>query len=237
VNKSERLLLIKNKIDLGCKKAGRSVDEVNLIGVSKTKTWQEIVEFIPLGLRQFGENYPQEAVAKIEKVKDWCTQNAISTTAIWHFIGHLQSNKAKLIAGKFEWIHSLDSLSTAQKISTASLQIGRKQKCLIQLNIDKEDSKGGILPDQIFSFLEELNPLEGIEVSGLMCIPNPNIERDLRFPFSETRKILEKINSCGAYKSKLKELSMGMSEDFASAIEEGSTFVRIGTALFGERKN
>jgi PLP dependent protein len=224
-------------MELACKKAGRSKEEVNLIGVSKTKPWQEIVEFIPLGLIQFGENYPQEAVAKVEEVNQWCADHVSPKKPIWHFIGHLQSNKAKLIAGKFEWIHSLDSLSTAQKISAASLNLKQKQKCLLQVNIDHEESKGGILPEQILSFLESLNTLEGIEISGLMCIPNPNIERDLRLPFSETRKLLEKINSSGAYRTKLTELSMGMSEDFAEAIEEGSTFVRIGTALFGERKN
>lgn len=232
MNKRESLQKIQDQIRDACQKAGRTESSVKLVAVGKTKPWQDIVELAELGVSHFGENYVQEAQEKIETISK---QNPKVFSQIqWHFIGSLQSNKAKFIPGSFTLLHSLDSESLAQKLHKASEQKKLKQSCLVEVNLDNEPTKGGIASSYLPNFLEKISTLTHIEVKGLMCIPEPK-SGSTRKAFSELRVLLEKINASGSYPSKLTELSMGMSQDFSDAILEGATYIRVGTALFGER--
>lgn len=259
MTKLERLQIVQEKILSACKRSGRTANDVTLVGVSKTKSAEEVFEFLSLGLKNFGENYLQEALPKIDTVANLSASHASSTQAStthasisyptshslpapcsvsmphWHFIGQLQSNKAKLLPGKFEWVHSLDSSSSAKKISQQATTLGLRQKCLIQVNIDNEPTKAGVLPADVIQFMEEIGTLPGLDLRGLMCIPDPSSHQDPKNPFRELRNLLEKCRAHSENPNHFRELSMGMSHDFEAAIEEGSTFVRIGTSLFGER--
>lgn len=232
--KAERLAAVRLAIAEACRAAGRREADVRLMGVSKTKPWEDVRDFAALGLRDFGENYVQEALPKLEASRGAGIWEALLR---WHFIGSLQSNKAKLVAGEFSLFHALDSLSLARKLGAAAVAKGREQDCLVEVNVDGEGSKGGVDPAALPSLLEELNGIAGIRISGLMCIPaSPLPGRSAREPFARLRGLLEATNKAGAYRLTLNELSMGMSADFAEAILEGSTYVRVGTALFGARE-
>lgn len=234
MKKSERLEILNEKIQAACKRSGRALGDLTLVAVSKTKSAEDVADFLSLGVENFGENYLQEALPKIEAVAK-LSKAAKLTNPNWHFIGQLQSNKAKLVTGNFSWIHSLDSLSSARKISQHATSLSIQQKCLIQVNVDAEATKGGVLPSDLSKFIAEVGQLSGIDLRGLMCIPDPQKHQDPRKPFQELRKLLEGCRALCANPNVFHELSMGMSHDFEAAIEEGSTFIRIGTSLFGER--
>lgn len=206
---------------------GRGPDSVRLVAVSKTKSWQEIAAFAELGVTDFGENYIQEALAKIEALK--------ARKLNWHFIGTLQSNKAKFLVGNFHLFHGLDSLALAQRINRLAEAANTPVNCLIEINIDEEATKGGVHPEDLEQLLASLNHLEFVNINGLMCIPAPN-PKGSRFAFAKLRELLESANRNGSYKKSLTELSMGMSSDFEDAILEGATIIRVGTRLFGERE-
>jgi pyridoxal phosphate enzyme (YggS family) len=218
---AERLAAVRERIVGACKTTGRDLSEVTLIAVSKTKPWNEVAAFAALGVKDFGENYVQEALAKRE---------AGAADLRWHLIGTQQSNKAKLIAGKFFLFHALDSLSFAEKLNRAAG--GHAQDCLLEVNVDQETTKGGVEESLVPNLLEQLSLLENVRIKGLMCIPAPNSGRG---PFARLRELRDRMNALGAYREKLQDLSMGMSADFEEAIREGATYVRVGTTLFGER--
>lgn len=222
-----RLAEVLERIRAACAEAGRPLDSVRLIGVSKRKSWAQVAEFISLGLRDFGENYVQEAVEKIE------AQRRSNLTCSWHFIGNLQSNKAKFLPGRFTLFHALDSASLAAKLNNAAAAAAVVQECLLEVNLHSQSSKGGVPAAELAQLLESLNGHANLHVRGLMCIPDPSAPA--RPAFGQLRELQDKMNASGAYRAKLTELSMGMSHDFADAIREGATFVRVGTALFGER--
>lgn len=226
-----RLALVREKIREACQRSGREEREVTLIGAGKTKPWPELAAFAELGLKDFGENYVQEALEK---------QKAAAAAGMgqlrWHLIGTLQSNKAKFVAGKFSLFHALDSFSLAQRLDKAAAAENVIQHCLLEVNIDQEASKGGLAESSLARFLEQLAPLKNILVTGLTCIPAPHPGRDPRVPFQALRQLRDRANESSSYRAPLKELSMGMSADFQAAIEEGATFVRVGTTLFGERE-
>ncbi len=227
----ERLDALKLRIREACVQSGRKEDAVLLVAVSKTKSWEEIEAFAELGVKDFGENYVQEALEK-QRVAHSKGLNLLK----WHFIGTLQSNKAKFIPGAFNLFHSLDSFSLAQKLNKAALSAGLIQECLLEVNVDGEESKGGLASDSLACLLDQLNDLGNLKVSGLMCIPAPIEGRELREPFARLRQLMEQLNAKNCYRTKLERLSMGMSADFEAAILEGATIVRLGTVLFGERK-
>lgn len=233
--KKESLHAVRAEMAEACKLAGRATDSVKLIAVSKTKPWEDVAELIGLGQRDFGENYVQEAVAKAEALDQWAVAGAGRSAPVWHFIGSLQSNKAKFIPGRFSLFHALDSLSLAEKLDKASASRGVKLPCLVEVNVDQEASKAGVGSDQLFGFLEKLSGFPNLEVTGLMCIPASMGANPDRRPFALLRELQEKANKAGAYSRPLRELSMGMSGDFREAILEGATYVRVGTRLFGER--
>lgn len=225
MNEQERLEKIKTQIREACLAAGRKESEVKLIAVSKTKGAESVRAFAELGVKDFGENYVQEALPKVE------TLNALGLS--WHFIGSLQSNKAKFIPGKFALLHTVDSISLAEKVDKAASKMGLVQDCLLEVNISGEGSKSGLELGGLLPLLERCGQLSSLNVRGLMCIPRSGLGRA---PFAHLRELLQEANRASVYPRKLTELSMGMSGDFKEAILEGSTMVRIGTALFGERQ-
>jgi len=222
----KKLEEVEIRIRKACERAKRKREEVILLGASKSVSSSKIKEYYQCGLSVFGENRVQEFLKKYEDLKDLSID--------WHFIGTLQSNKVKYIIDKVSLIHSLDRESLAQEINKRSQAIGKIQEVLIEVNIGEEASKGGLKPEELFSFYERVLTFNNIKVLGLMCIPpykeDPN---EVRPYFEKLRKLKEKLE--WEFSVKLPHLSMGMSHDFEVAIEEGATIVRIGTLLFGKR--
>ncbi|MCK5268315.1 MAG: YggS family pyridoxal phosphate-dependent enzyme [Spirochaetes bacterium] len=222
MNKIDNINVILERIESARKTAG--TENVRLIAVSKTRTADEVKSVFGCGLKDFGENRIQEAVPKIK---------SLGIDAVWHLIGHLQSNKAAKAAQYFDYVHSLDKIETAEKLGKSASGFGRVIKSLIQVNTSNEQNKNGIDPSEVLNFAEKLAGIEGLEPVGLMTIgPLMGSEDDNKRSFAMLRNILTKIQkSFPLYR----ELSMGMSGDFETAILEGATMVRIGTAIFGSR--
>lgn len=217
---------IKNKIKIVQSKinASKKDKNVKLVAVSKKKSWQEILEAYENGIYDFGENYLQESLEKISKLKD--------LKISWHFIGNIQSNKCEEIAKNFDWVHTVDRLKIARLLDKYCPE-EKCLKCLIQINIDNEESKSGIKVEEVENFLNELSSLKKIKICGLMIIPNPNVElSDLQQTFKKIKMLAERLIE--KYEN-LSEISMGMSRDFELAIKEGSTIVRLGETIFGAR--
>ncbi|SFV81886.1 Hypothetical protein YggS, proline synthase co-transcribed bacterial homolog PROSC [hydrothermal vent metagenome] len=190
---------------------------VTLIAVSKTKPASDLQQAIDAGQRHFGENYLQEALEKIETLKN--------QDLIWHFIGPIQSNKAKQISQNFDWVHSVDRLKIAKRLNDQRPKNLEKLKVLLQVNIDNEATKSGVLEGEIEDFILHFENFQNITLRGFMCIPNPN---NAEQSFKKMAEILQKHPN-------LDTLSMGMSTDLELAIENGANFVRIGTDIFGKR--
>ncbi len=211
-------------------RAGRNPEEIKLIAVTKTVPTLLIMEAIEAGLRIFGENRVQEARDKIPEIM----QRSPATNLSWHMIGPLQKNKARYAVKLFDMIHSVDSKGLAEEINKQAMKAGKIQDILIEVKLSPEETKHGIRPEGLFELLEFTSGLKNLQVRGLMTIPpyseNPE---DSRPYFRRLRELLEEANRKGF---PLKELSMGMSGDFEIAVEEGATMVRIGTAIFGERR-
>jgi PLP dependent protein len=220
---------IRKRIQAACARSGRDPARVRLLGVTKTVPLDRIREAVKVGVSLLGENYVQEARQKVAALADL----AVS----WHFIGHLQSNKAKLALELFDWIHTLDRSSLAQALDREAHRRGHPIPVLLQVNLGGEDSKSGLAPDRVLDFFRSLLPVDGLRVRGLMTLP-PYLEdpEEVRPYFRQLAKLMEQMRQEAPHPEDLTELSMGMSHDFAVAIEEGATLVRIGTALFGERR-
>ena len=210
-------------------KADRIPDEVQLIAVTKTVTIDTIRQSVDCGLRVFGENRMQEAKRKIlsDEIQ------SMSEVLAWHFIGHLQKNKAKDAVQLFDLIHSVDSVGLVDEIDRQAERIGKVQRVLVEVKLSEEETKYGIAEDALLPFLERVSGKKHVMVEGLMTIPPflEDMER-VRPYFVRLRELRERAKTAGFA---LSELSMGMSHDFETAIEEGATMVRIGTAIFGER--
>jgi len=220
---SERLDAVEQRIAAACEKAGRPRGSVRLLAVSKTKPPEAVREAADCGIRLFGENRVQEAQAKIPLCPDGLE---------WHLIGHLQSNKARVAANLFQMIHSVDSLKLLRALDAhAEITL----PVLLQVNISGEAAKFGMKPDEVAGVVEAANQMNKVEVHGLMTIPPfaPDPEKT-RSHFSALRELCHRVQDETG--TPLPELSMGMSHDLEVAIEEGSTWVRIGTDLFGTRK-
>ncbi|MCB9480710.1 MAG: YggS family pyridoxal phosphate-dependent enzyme [Desulfobacteraceae bacterium] len=217
---------IKNNIKNACIKSGRN-DFPKLIAVSKTKPYTSVLEAAESGQYDFGENYIQEAMEKIDTI------NRKDIT--WHFIGGLQSNKAKFAVKYFDLIHSVDSIKLAKEINRRAKDIDKIQDILIQINTGKEEQKSGIMPEDAEKIFEELINLKNIRILGLMAIPPFGMEEDeAEKHFSLLQNTLQNLNS-KFENLEMTELSMGMSDDFHIAIKFGATMVRVGTKIFGER--
>jgi len=224
-----RISSVFKKITYAALRSGRNPEEIKLIAVTKSQPIDKIIESVDLGLRVFGENKVQEAKQKIEKL------NEFNFNIEWHMIGHLQSNKVKEAVRLFEIIHSVDSDKLAILIDKEASKIKKIQRALIQVKLSEEETKYGINEDAVEEIFKLSKKLKYLQIEGLMTIPpyfvNPE---DTRPYFRKLRQIKEELSQKGY---PLQELSMGMSNDFEVAIEEGSTMVRIGTAIFGPRIN
>ncbi|MBS0422354.1 MAG: YggS family pyridoxal phosphate-dependent enzyme [Proteobacteria bacterium] len=220
---------IRNRIESAARAAGRSVDSVTLLAVSKGHSANSIRQVAEAGVRDIGESYFQEALGKIEELRE-VSQNPGLT---WHFIGRLQANKTKVIASHFDWVHGIERLKIAERLSEQRPFHAPPLNVCLQVNIGGEASKGGVTVTELPALAAAVAVLPRLKLRGLMCIPpDEDDPARQRMWFAAMRRALEELNSGGAG---LDTLSMGMSGDFEAAIAEGATIVRIGTALFGER--
>jgi len=213
------------------KKYQRPANCVQLLAVSKTKPLEDIVAAYHCGQHNFGENYVQEAITKIEGFNSGSTK---ASTINWHYIGPIQKNKTRLIAEHFQWVHSIDRVHVAQRLNDQNpCQTSPLQVC-IQVNIDNEPSKSGIAIEDTQSLAESIAEMKSVKLRGLMAIPQASSDtNEQRTSFAKLRQLLEQLNQNGF---ELDTLSMGMSNDLEAAIAEGATIVRIGTSIFGKRE-
>jgi PLP dependent protein len=221
----ENYLRVMERIEKAARRVGRDPKEIKLVAVSKTVEAARIKEAIEAGVSILGENYVQEAQKKIEE---------IGRPVAWHFIGHLQSNKVKYAVRLFDMIHSIDSLALAEELNRRAEQVGQVAKVMIEVNISGEATKFGTDEEKVMSIVSGILNLNHLSLEGLMTMPpyfeSPEMSRPY---YIQLRSLKERMAKEGV---PLKELSMGMSNDFEIAIEEGATYVRVGTAIFGERK-
>ena len=218
---------VRERIIKACIKSGRQPEDVRLVAVSKKMPSEKVTAAIDAGVTVFGENYIQESREKI---------GLIGKNVSWHFIGHLQSNKAKYAVDLFDMIHSVDSFHLADAINREAKKRGRKMPVLLQINISGEESKHGTDPQKAVLLIKEISTLENISVQGLMTMPPWSSDpEDSRPYFSTLRNLRNDLQAENLENVTLKELSMGMSSDYEVAIEEGATLVRVGTAIFGPR--
>jgi len=221
----ENYLNVMQRIEKASQRAGRDPKEVKLVAVSKTVEVERIREAIDAGVSILGENYVQEARKKIEE---------IGRQVEWHFIGHLQTNKAKYAVRLFDLIHSVDSLPLAEELDRRAQKEDQIIKVMIEVNLSGEASKFGTQEEKAFELAKEICRMKNLSLVGLMTMPpyfdSPELSRPY---FIQLRQLKERLEKEGI---PLKELSMGMSNDFEIAIEEGATYVRVGTAIFGPRK-
>jgi pyridoxal phosphate enzyme (YggS family) len=222
----ENLLRVMEKIEEAARKIGRNPNEIKLVAVSKTVEAARIMEAIEAGVSILGENYVQEAQKKIEE---------IGQPVSWHFIGHLQTNKAKYAIRLFDMIHSLDSVPLAEELNRRAEQADRVMKVMIEVNLSKEATKFGTDEEVVMNLAKRIQNLNHLSLEGLMTMPPYFDSPELSRPYYiALRALKERMVKEGV---PMKDLSMGMSNDFEIAIEEGATYVRVGTAIFGPRKS
>lgn len=224
----ENLREVEARVQAACDRAGRSRDEVLLIAVSKTKPVELIREIMETDTKDFGENKVQEMCNKIEEIKEPLN---------WHLIGHLQRNKVKYIVDKACLIHSVDSLRLAEEIQKEAVRKGmEKVPVLIEVNMAQEDSKDGISASETEELVRAIAQLPNLQIRGLMTIaPFVDDPEENRVHFQAMRNLRDQLKALNIPGVEMTELSMGMTNDFEVAIEEGSTMIRVGTAIFGER--
>jgi len=221
----ENLFKVRERIERAAQKAGRDPSGINLVAVSKTVEVSRIKEAIEAGVLILGENYVQEAQKKIE---------AIGKPVSWHFIGHLQSNKARYAVRLFDVVHSTDSIPLAEELDRRSEQEKRVIKVMIEVNLSKEATKFGTDEERVLNLAKRIQGLKHLFLEGLMTMPPYFDSPEMSRPYYRAlRELKERMIKEGV---PMKELSMGMSNDFEIAIEEGATYVRIGTAIFGPRQ-
>lgn len=209
-------------------RSGRNLEDITVIAVSKTVDSARAKDAVEAGLVNLGENKVQELVKKYDELSN--------TDVKWHLIGHLQKNKVKYIIDKTVLIHSLESLELAKEIDKKAKQNNMISNVLIELNIGEEDSKFGIREETVYEFIKSLEQFENIKVLGLMTVaPFTENPEDIRWVFKKMKEIFDKISGMKLKNTEMKYLSMGMTNDFEIAIEEGANIIRIGTAIFGAR--
>lgn len=223
---TENLRKIRDLLAATAVEAGRRPGDVHLLAVSKKQPLDKIIAAADAGQRDFGENIVQEGIEKVTKLAE--------RKLCWHFIGHLQSNKTRSVAEHFDWVHSVDKLKTAKRLSEQRPErLGDLNVC-IQVNIDEEASKSGVAPGKVGELARAVAGLPRLRLRGLMCLPAiRDTFEEQRIPFARTRELAESLARDGLA---MDTLSMGMSDDFRAAIMEGATIVRIGTAVFGPRQ-
>ena len=222
---ADNLQAVQARISHAAAAVGRSPEAVRLLAVSKTWPLACVLDAAEAGQRAFGENYVQEGIDKIAAVS--------GRNLEWHFIGPLQSNKTKPVAEHFDWVHSIDRLKIAERLSAQRPAYLAPLQVCVQINVSGEASKSGCAPDEALALCRAVAALPGLQLRGLMAIPEPTDDLQAqRIPFRKLRELREQICAAGL---PLDTLSMGMSHDLEAAVAEGATIVRIGTAIFGER--
>jgi pyridoxal phosphate enzyme (YggS family) len=221
-----RIDAVEDRIIQACKRSGRSREEIQVIAVTKYVSLDTTRAALDAGLHHIGENRWQDVKPKWESLHDRGT---------WHFIGHLQTNKVKDVIGKFAYIHSLDRLSLANELQKQAAGLNIKVNCLIQVNVSGEDTKFGLPPEQLIAFAKQIRMLDNLQIVGLMTMaPYEMAAEDTRPVFSALRELKDKLNDQAVFSYEVEHLSMGMSNDFEIAIEEGATWVRLGSVLVGK---
>ena len=228
-NVQMNLEAINDRINSAAEACCRHKDSIRLVAVSKTKPADMMIEAADAGVAIFGENYIQEAREKFNTLAGYSVS--------WHFIGHLQSNKAKYAVRIFDLIHSVDSLKLAKELDRQAQKVDKIQDILVQVNIAEESTKSGILQEDALKLVREISKLANLQIKGLMTMPPYfNAPEKVRPFFSALRQLCDQIRTASIPGVCMDELSMGMTGDFETAIEEGATLVRIGTAIFGGRQ-
>jgi pyridoxal phosphate enzyme (YggS family) len=221
----DRLAAVLARIGAAARRAGRDPAGVRLLAVSKQQPAAVVRAAAEAGQAEFGENYVQEALAKMDSLRD--------LPLAWHFIGQLQANKTREVAGAFQWVHTLDRPKVAERLSAQRPHYAEPLDVLLQVKLADEPGKGGVAPREAPALAEVVAGLPRLRLRGLMCIPEPATGEDAqRAPFRRLRELLEELRQRG---HELDTLSMGMSDDLEAAIAEGATIVRVGTAVFGPR--
>ena len=227
-NVVDNLNSVQQRLRSACQQFNRVEASVQLLAVSKTKPCDDIRQAYDAGQRQFGENYLQEALEKINTLSDLDIE--------WHFIGPLQSNKTRPAAKNFDWVHTVDRLKVAQRLNDQRPDELPPLNICLQVNIDRSASKSGADPDEVLALAKQLCQLPKLSLRGLMVIPAPaGTEAQQRQPFAAARQLLETLKAELGDHAPLDTLSMGMSGDLLAAVAEGATMVRIGTDIFGAR--
>ena len=222
---SEGLQAITTRISAAATAAGRALEDIQLVAVSKTFPPEDIRAAFACGQRAFGESYVQEALEKINDLNDLPLE--------WHFIGPVQSNKTRAIAETFQWVHSVDRLRVAQRLSDARPALLPPLQVCLQVNISGEASKSGVAAAEVALLAEQVSHLSNVRLRGLMTVPRPTDDQEAqRAAFRSMRELLDSLRARGIA---LDTLSMGMSDDLEAAIQEGATIIRVGRAIFGER--
>jgi len=224
---AQRLQAVQERIAAACERSGRSPEDVTLVVVTKQRSVQELREVLDAGALNIGENYVQEAMAKHAE---------IGAGPTWHFIGHLQRNKAAHAVRVSDWIHSVDSVRLGREISKRAVAVGKDQQALLEVNMSGEAAKWGVAPHDAEQVLATVRELPGLRLRGLMAmtplVDDPELGRPV---FRGTRELAQRLADRGLFEDE-PQLSMGMTNDFEVAVEEGATMVRIGTAVFGPRQ-
>ncbi len=222
----ENYEMVKIRINEACSKCNRDPRDIKIVAVTKYVDSKLTKEILDIGLEHIGENRVQNALEKYQKLHG---------EGIWHLIGQLQSKKVNKVIGKFNYIHSLDRLSLAEQIDKRAKQENYIVNCFIQVNISGEETKAGVEPSDLIDFINKLYVYKNIHIVGLMTMAPFEKDKELTRPiFRKLRELKDQINELGLIEYPMKELSMGMSNDFDIAIEEGATFIRIGSILFNK---
>ena len=225
---TENVERLRARIDKACGKVSRTIDDITIVGVTKTVEPLRIQQAVDAGITTLGENRVQEAATKIEEVRGEIT---------WHMVGHLQRNKVKKAVTMFDMVQSVDSLSLAQEIDKRSREAGKVMDVLVEVHTSSEETKYGVAPEKAIDLVGEISQLKNIAVKGLMTIGTFTDDEGLvRYCFKTLRELGEQVSASGIPHAEIKYLSMGMTSDYELAIEEGSNMVRIGTAIFGARQ-
>lgn len=228
----ERLERVRERIEAACQRAGRRSSEVTIVAVSKTFPLEAVEAAHRLGLEHFGENRARELRSKARKRPGTIRGGDLC----WHMVGHLQTNKAKFIARHADRFDALDSVRLAEELDKRAAKNDRTLPCLVQVNITRQERKYGLLPEDVHDFLDRLAAYEHLDIQGLMAMASfVDDPEEVRGEFREMRELFETYDASGNPRVRMQELSIGMTNDFEVAIEEGATQVRLGSAIFGPR--
>lgn len=230
---AEALKKVRERIYNTAVRSGRDPQEIRLVAVTKTIDMEGISEAINAGVTILGENRVQEAQKKVISYE----LRVMGSKVEWHLIGHLQRNKAKYAVRLFDLIHTIDSVALAEEVNKQAQKIGKVQRVLIEVKLSSEEAKHGVTEKDLIQLVESIKGLDNLKLEGLMTMPPFFVESENTRPyFKRLRELRDRINELQIMSYELRELSMGMSHDFEIAIEEGATMVRIGTAIFGQRR-